>query len=195
MVQAERKEQAMTAVHTRMTLAEFLALPERKPALEYEDGVVTQKVSPKGRHSVLQLAAANQINEQTVPSRLARAFPELRATFSTLSRVPDVAVYRWDRIPRDEAGRVADDFWEPPDIAVEIASPGQRRSRLIQRGRRLVDTGVKAAVLVEPSDESVPLIRPGEDAARFAAGDTIDLGDIIPGLRLDIAALFAALRV
>jgi Uma2 family endonuclease len=94
MVQAERKEQAMTAVHTRMTLAEFLALPERKPALEYEDGVVTQKVSPKGRHSVLQLAAANQINEQTVPSRLARAFPELRATFSTLSRVPDVAVYR-----------------------------------------------------------------------------------------------------
>jgi hypothetical protein len=50
-------------------------------------------------------------------------------------------------------------------------------------------------VLVEPSDESVTLIRPGEDAARFAAGDTIDLGDIIPGLRLDIAALFAALRV
>lgn len=185
----------MTAVRTRMTLAEFLALPERKPALEYEDGVVTQKVSPKGRHSTLQIWIGEQWNSYLRPRGLGLAFTELRSTFATLSRVPDVAVYHRDRIPRDEAGRVADDFWEPPDIAVEIASPGQRRSRLIQRCRRLVDTGVKAAVLVEPSDESVTLFRPGEDAVRFAAGDAIDLGDIITGLRLDIAALFAALRI
>ena len=43
----------MTLTDTRMTLTEFLALPEEKPALEYENGEVTQKVSPKGRHSAL----------------------------------------------------------------------------------------------------------------------------------------------
>jgi Uma2 family endonuclease len=43
----------MTAVGTRMTLEQFLALRERKSALEFEDGEVTQKVSPKGPHSAL----------------------------------------------------------------------------------------------------------------------------------------------
>ena len=32
----------MVPVGTPVTLEEFLALPERKPALEYDDGVVTQ---------------------------------------------------------------------------------------------------------------------------------------------------------
>ena len=39
------------------------------------------------------------------------------------SRVPDVAVYRWARIPRDDGGEIKDDFLEPPDIAIEIMSP------------------------------------------------------------------------
>ena len=34
----------MALTEPRMTLEEFLALPEREPALEFEDGVVTQKV-------------------------------------------------------------------------------------------------------------------------------------------------------
>jgi Uma2 family endonuclease len=35
----------------------------------------------------------------------------------------DFAVYRWRRIPVDADGRIVDDFLEPPDIAIEIASP------------------------------------------------------------------------
>lgn len=43
----------MAVLNKRMTLDEFLALPEEEPALEYGEGVVTQKVSPKpiGRYS------------------------------------------------------------------------------------------------------------------------------------------------
>ena len=43
---------------------------------------------------------------------------------SGVSRVPDVSIYTWDRIewdPRAERGALI-----PPDIAIEIASPGQR---------------------------------------------------------------------
>jgi Uma2 family endonuclease len=185
----------MTAVQTRMTLAEFLAMRERTPALEYEDGRVTQKVSPKARHSVLQTWLATEWNRHLRPPRLGLAFTELRSTFSTLSRVPDVAVYRWERIPLDEQGRVVDDFFEPPDIAVEIASPGQRRSRLLQRCRRLVDAGVRVALLIQPADESVTVVWPGQEPERLTAGQILDLSQIIPGLQLDVAALFAALRL
>ena len=36
----------MAIPEQRITLEEFLQLPEEKPALEFEDGMVTQKVPP-----------------------------------------------------------------------------------------------------------------------------------------------------
>jgi len=183
----------MVGVRSRMTLEEFLRLPERKPALEYEDGEVTRKVSPKGRHSRLQTWVAREINAQTEPSRLALAFTELRATFATLSRVPDVAVYRLDRIPRDAQGRVADDFFDPPDIAIEILSPGQRINQQIRRCLSFLAAGVRLAVLIDPQDEMVLLIRSGGQIVALQRGDILDLGKSIPGLRLDVTAIFDSL--
>lgn len=37
-----------------ISLEEFLALPETKPASEYVDGQVIQKPMPKGNHSAIQ---------------------------------------------------------------------------------------------------------------------------------------------
>ncbi|MGD9892100.1 MAG: Uma2 family endonuclease [Dehalococcoidia bacterium] len=185
----------MSQTTTRITLDEFLALPEEEPALEFEDGMVTQKVSPKGRHSRLQTWAVGQFNIRIEPNKLGLAFTELRATFANMSRVPDVSVYRWDRIPRDVNGDVADDFTEPPDIAIEIVSPGQSVNRLIRRCLTFVDAGVLVAVLIDPTDRSVVVVRPGVEPIGLATGDTLDLSDIIPDLRLDVAALFESLRL
>src|SRR5205085_3474178 len=108
-----------------LTLEEFLELPERKPALEFEEGRITQKVSPKGKHRRLQYVIAEDFNRFSQPRRLGLAFPELRVSFSGVSRVPDLSYFRWDRIPLDERGRIADEFREPPDLVVEIVSPKQ----------------------------------------------------------------------
>src|SRR5690242_18087723 len=116
-----------------LTLEEFLVLPEQKPELEYEDGEVTQKVSPKARHSVLQSACAEAVDRRYRRRKVAMAFPELRCTFGGQSYVPDVSVLRWDRIPRTADGRVADDVLWPPDIAIEIVSPGQSVNALVRR--------------------------------------------------------------
>src|SRR5438876_10589229 len=115
----------MAVTQQRIGLEEFLRLPEDKPALEYLDGMVAQKVSPKTRHSKLQLELADRINGFTRPRRLAEAFPELRATFAGASLVPDVVVLRWDRIPYDEKGILVDDLLQAPDVAIEIVSPEQ----------------------------------------------------------------------
>jgi Uma2 family endonuclease len=184
----------MTQIADRLTLEQFLALPERKPALEFEDGEVSQKVSPTGPHSALQSLLTDHINHEARPRKIAWAFPELRTTFAGRSRVPDVAVYRWDRIPRDARGRIVHDFLEPPDIVFEIISPGQSVNRLIRRCISFVNGGVKAAVLVDPHDESIVIIRSGVEPTTLRAGDTLDLTNVIPGLRLDVAALFQALR-
>ena len=121
----------MAVVHRRMTLAEFLALREAEPALEFTDGEVTRKVSPKGQRSRLQVTLIERYNQFAEPRRLALAFSELRATFAGASPVLDAAVYRWERIPVDERGEIVNDFREPPDIAIEIVSPEQSVNALV----------------------------------------------------------------
>src|SRR5688572_3852640 len=147
----------MAITQRRMTLEEFLRLPEadEKLYLEFYDGVATEKVSPKAKHSVLQDELAWHLNRAARPSRSARVFPELRTTFARASRVPDIAVYRRGRIPREPSGEVAPDFFDPPDVAVEILSPGQTVAELTDKCRWYVEYGVEIALLVVDRDRTV----------------------------------------
>jgi Uma2 family endonuclease len=85
-----------------MTLEEFLQQPETKPASEYIDGQIIYKPMPQGKHSSVQGELVPAINFVVKPKRIARAFPELRCTFGDRSTVPDITVFVWSRIPRDE---------------------------------------------------------------------------------------------
>jgi len=179
----------------RMTLDEFLALPEEEPALEFEpDGTVTQKVSPKGRHSSLQGELIELIHRFARSRKLARAFPELRTVFGGAAYVPDVAVYRWERIKWTAEGEVPDDFADPPDIAVEIISPGQTGTSLLRKCIWYVEHGVQLALLVDPVDRSVLLFRPNAIPRALRAADQIDLSEVLPGFEATVNELFSALK-
>jgi Uma2 family endonuclease len=184
----------MVAPARRMSLAEFLKIPERKPALEYEFGEITQKVSPKARHSALQVALCMLINGLLKARRRGYAFSELRTTFAGQSLVPDVAVFRWERIPLDENGEVVQDITIPPDIAVEIPSPRQSGPRQMRRCLWYVANGVKAALLVDEKDRTVFVYRPDAIPQAARGADQIDLTDVVPELRLTAEEIFGALR-
>src|SRR3954452_20689551 len=83
----------MAVTPERMTLAEFLTLPEVKPALELRHGVVSQKVPRWGAHVSLQPWFSYQVNIFAEPLEMARAFPEVRMVLGSDTYVPDVAVY------------------------------------------------------------------------------------------------------
>jgi Uma2 family endonuclease len=165
----------MAILEQRLTLNEFLALPEEKPALEYEDGAVIQKVPSMGRHSTLQWSACEQLNRFVLPSKVAMAFPELRTTFGGRSRVPGVSVYLWGRTPRTDTGEVVDLFTDPPDIVAEIVSPGQRVNALVTRCVWFVSNGVRVALLVDPDDRSIIVFRPDTVPAARRGDDAVDL--------------------
>src|SRR5581483_7070940 len=143
-----------------LDLEAFLALPERKPALEFVDGVVTQKVAPRPRHSRLQGKLVERFNVYAEPRELALAFPELRATFGRQSHVPDLSLYRWDRLPVDADGAFLEECREPPDLAIEIISPGQSVTRLLQTCLWYVEHGVQLALLVDPRERAIIALRP-----------------------------------
>jgi Uma2 family endonuclease len=66
------------------TLETFLQLTETKPASEFIDGQIIQKPMPQGKHSRIQTDLVPAINTALKPTRLGRAYPELRCSFGGL---------------------------------------------------------------------------------------------------------------
>ncbi len=178
-----------------MSIAQFLDLPERKPYLELEDGVVTCKVSPKGEHSSLQGGLFALAAALIAPAKHGRVFPELRVTFGGQSRVPDLSIYRWDRIERKANSEVATDFVSPPDVTIEILSPGQSVTKLMTRCLWYVSNGVQAALLVHERQRTIVVFHTGEQPRSLRDIDRIDLSAVIAGLSFTVTDVFATLRI
>ncbi len=57
-----------------ITLEDFLALPETKPASEYIDGKIIQKPMPKGKHSIIQGELTIALNSVLKPQKIPGLF-------------------------------------------------------------------------------------------------------------------------
>lgn len=173
-----------------LTLEEFLKLPEIKPASEYIDGRIIQKPMPQGEHSAIQTELAAAINVILKPQRIARAFSELRCTFGGRSTVPDISVFTWERIPRQENGRVANVFSIAPDWTIEILSPDQSQTKVTKNILHCLKYDTQMGWLIDPEEQSVFVYLPDrptdvfdEPEARlpvpeFAKYFSLTLGDL-----------------
>jgi Uma2 family endonuclease len=139
----------------RLTLEEFLQLPETQPASEFIDGQIWQKPMPQGKHSTIQSELAPAINAILKPTRLARAYIELRCSFGGRATVPDIAVVTWERIPRDENGEVANVFGIAPDWTIEILSPDQQQTKVVRNILHCLSHGTQLGWLIDPAEKLV----------------------------------------
>ena len=170
-----------------LSLAEFLRLPEFKPALEYIGGRIVQKMSPKLPHSIIQGEIFSTLNAYARPRKLGRAYTELRAVFGGSARTPDVSYYSAERL----AGFVLDEeIVVPPDIAIEILSPGQSVGELRLKLRHSISHGTKLAWLIHSKAERVHVIRPGQKSVVFMSGEILTGEPVLPGFTLPVAEVF-----
>ena len=190
---AEFSQHPLVGQH--MTLDEFLKLPEEKPYLELWDGVVVQKAWPNVHHSVFQGELILRINRFGERRRMAMAFLELTTVFEGSALTPDVAVYRWDRVPRDADGWLLDEYGGVPDVVAEITSPEQGANYPLRRSLWYIEHGVPIAVQVDPDDRSAILFRPDLPPRVLRGTDPIQLDDVLPGLELTVQDLSDALRL
>ena len=138
-----------------LTLDEFLRLPDTKPASEYIDGEVIQKLMPQGEHSVLQRDLCIALTLTLKPGKVAEVFPELRCTFGGRSLIPDVAVFRTERIPRKPDGRIENAFELPPDWTIEILSPAQRHTKVIRNILHCIDHSTEIGWLLDSEEPCI----------------------------------------
>lgn len=177
------------ATQPQLTLAEFLKLPETKPASEFINGVIIQKPMPQGEHSRLQAKMCSVINEITEAPKIAYAFPELRCTFGGNSIVPDVAVFRWERIPKTPSGRIANRFEIHPDWAIEILSPDQRQTKVLGNLLHCSRHGTELGWLIDPEAESIISVFPEQKVEIFTINQQLPILNAVE-LELTVKQVF-----
>lgn len=186
----------MVQVSTKpLTLAEFLQLPETKPASEYINGQIIQKPMPRGKHSTIQGELVTTVNAVVKPQHIAWAFPELRCTFGGRSVVPDVAVFTWKRIPLDEEGDIANVFFAHPDWTIEILSPEQSQTKVINNILHCLKAGCQMGWLVDPDEKSVIAYPQSQQPIFLQEPDLLlPTPDFATNLKLSVGELFSWLK-
>jgi Uma2 family endonuclease len=172
-------------IQFQLTLEEFLKLPETKPASEFINREIIQKPMPQGEHSRLQAKLCTVINEVTEIPKIAYAFPELRCTFGGQSIVPDVSVFRWQRIPIQSSGKIANRFEIYPDWAIEILSPDQKQTLVLTKLLHCSQNGTELGWLIDSETESILVIFPGQRVEIFQGTTQLP---VISGIPLELTS-------
>ena len=176
----------------RMTLDAFLDLPDVKPYLEYDDGIVRQKVAPTIVHGSIAGFLVSAMNQVAQPRRLGKAYPETRFRPPDWAPVPDVSYYRHGRIRR-RGGKRPEDLFEAPDIAVEIVSPDQSGTELVAKCLRYLSLGTTIALIVDPAQEAVFSFRTDQPTRIMRANDLIALDGVLPDFQVTVREMFEAI--
>lgn len=172
---------------TRMSLKEFLALPDiDERRLELIDGEVYEKASPRWGHGRIAYLLARALDDYGFAAVEPRAIIPPGADRASSSPLPDVAFYRSD--PPDE-----DDWMRtPPDVAVEVMSPGQSRAELRAKAAIYVDFGIEAVWVVDAERRSIDVYEGG--MRRTLSGDDVLTCAGLPGFSLVVRGLFEEIR-
>jgi Uma2 family endonuclease len=102
-------------------------------------------------------------------------------------RAPDVAFVSKERLARE----LAKGFWQgPPDLAVEVLSPGDTASEMQAKVQDWLRAGTGQVWVVDPAHRTISIYRPSAPVEVFTDSDELKVADLLPGLRLIVANVF-----
>jgi Uma2 family endonuclease len=102
-------------------------------------------------------------------------------------RGTDVAFVRRDRLPTGiPAGYVSG----APDLTVEVMSPDDRLTALIDKAHQYLQHGGRLVWVIDPDDQSASVFRPGSDPVVLSEPLILDGQDVVPGFRFVLRGLF-----
>lgn len=153
-------------------------------------GRLVREPPPASRHGWLQFRIASMLGAYTERTGLGLVLVDtgfILADDPPTVRAPDVAFVARERAadyPSDRYGRT------PPDLAIEIVSPSDSASALIGKVFDYLDAGVRLVWVIDPASRSVTAYGSRDDVRIVAADDELDGGEVVPGLRIELAKLF-----
>lgn len=177
---------------TRMTLDEFLALPETKPYREFVGGRVIEKSMPNPFHGAAVIEIGGQLRSHVLASGPAvKVWTEVRHADRDRDRIylPDVSVTLKSRLTPYAGGPVE----VHPDLAIEVLSPTDEAGDVMDKIDFYREVGVPIVWVIDPVRKVLREYRSGQPDRLFRPGAKVSATPVLPGFELDLDQLFAAI--
>jgi Uma2 family endonuclease len=182
----------LTPLPGRATERDLVRLNTQSARLyELVEGVLVEKVMgyPESLLACDLIRLLGNFLHQTKLGFLAGPDGSLRL-MPHLVRLPVVSFVRKDRLPggRRPTAPVPD---LAPDLAVEILSEGNTPREMGRKLREYFLAGTTLVWLVDPATRTVTVYTAPDRTTRLTEADTLDGGDVLPGLTLPVREVFA----
>jgi Uma2 family endonuclease len=104
-------------------------------------------------------------------------------------RAPDVAFIARENLPGSEPSQA---YWPgPPDLAVEVLSPGDKTGEVDEKIEDWIKAGTKLLWIVDARLKTVTVYRSMTDVTTKTATDELKGEEIVPGFHCGVAEIFA----
>ena len=182
----------MTAVETKpISIEEFSRMPDPEGfQMELVRGEIVLMPLPKARHGVfcyrISRVLGNHVDAKKLGWITTNDTGVILERDPDTMRGPDVAYWSITRQPA-----MPEDYFEiPPDIAVEVLSPDDRRKNVREKIKDYVKNGVKLIWLVDPDTRTVTVYQGSLRGSELDEADTLTGGDVLPGFTCLVSDLF-----
>ena len=167
-----------------MTLAEFLE--NDIEGYEYVKGELVPMSPPTRMHSKISVKVIRYLDRHVDENQLGEVHVE--ATFQVGERglKPDVAFVSTSRLDGDENTG----FPIPPDLAIEVVSPTDAQSRVVDKAFAYLDAGTPLVWVLEPRSQTVTVYRSESDITLLTREDTLTGEGVVPGFACPVSQLF-----
>jgi len=175
------------ATTSRMTLEEFLKLPETKPYSEFVDGEVIQKPMPTLEHGIVQSLLSLVIGTFLRAHPIGIGGSEVRCIIGPqgreASRLPDYMVVLWERL---RGRRGPGPFHGAPDLAVEVMSPDDRWVDVMAKVELYLMYGARLVWVINPEARTVMVFDSPTRSRILHEQDEINGGEVLPGFSVAV---------
>jgi Uma2 family endonuclease len=173
------------------TLAEYALLQESDAwRSELVQGRLVREPRPGATHGFVQARLARRLSEFTESRGIGTVLTDVGivlAQHPPTVRGPDVLFISRERMPQP----LPRGFLEiPPDLVVEITSPSNTASEVQRKLLEYLAAGVRVVWVVDPESRTATSYRAGGDARVLTEDESLDGGDVIPGLSLPLLDLW-----
>ena len=184
----------MTTTATKLITAdELLQLYSRGVRGELIRGELCETMPTGGRHGETVVNIVFFLRSFIFPRRLGRLAASdsgvLLERDPDTVREPDIAYISAERLPLDV--EVTGYYEVVPDLVVEVVSPGDSASEVMDKALMWLSFGARMVWAVNPQSRSVDIYRPDERTVTLTETDTLDGLDILPGFTCPVADIFS----